>query len=453
MKPRALSDVARAVRGSHAGDDVLVRSVTIDSREVRDGDLFVALRGERSDGVAFVGDAFERGAAAAMVPNGTAVDGPVVHVGSTNEALVRLATDERRRIDATVVAITGANGKTTTKDMTAAVGGARFRTHASPASFNNEIGVPVTMLTAPEDTELIVAELGARHVGDVAELCAVTRPQVTVVTNVGVAHMEVFGSWEKIVEASAEPVEALGVDDVAVLNADDPVVAGYAPRAAGRVVRFGRGPGVDVRAHDVTLGPDGRASFEVSAGDERAAVALPVAGEHMVGNALAALTVGHVLGVPLADGSAALRTAPLSRWRMETFAGAGGIRVVNDAYNANPESMAAALRTARWMAGDGRLIAVLGPMAELGSIAEEAHERIGDLAARLGVDRLIVVGPDAEAIAVAAVREGVEPEHVVVVVDAEAAVAAVRASSRPDDLVLCKASRVAGLERVAEALR
>jgi UDP-N-acetylmuramoyl-tripeptide--D-alanyl-D-alanine ligase len=453
MKPRPLSDVARAVRGAHAGDDVVVRSVAIDSREVLDGDLFIALRGERADGAAFVADAFERGAAAAMVPDGTAVDGPVVHVGSTHEALLRLATDERRRIRATVVAVTGANGKTTTKDMTAAVGATRMRTHASLRSFNNEIGVPVTLLSAPEDTELIVAELGARHVGDVAELCAVTRPRIAVVTNVGVAHIEIFGSWEKIVEASAEPVEALGVGDVAVLNADDPVVAGYADRAAGRVVRFGRAPDADVRAGDVKLGDDGTASFTATADGEAAHVTLSVPGEHMVSNALAALAVGREIGVPLADGAAALRGAPLSRWRMETFVGAGGVRVVNDAYNANPESTAAALRTARWMAGDGRLIAVLGQMAELGPIAAEEHERIGDLAARLGIDRLVVVGDEARAIAVAAVREGVEPDHVRAVPDVDAAIDDVRAVAEPGDVVLCKGSRVAGLERVAEALR
>jgi UDP-N-acetylmuramoyl-tripeptide--D-alanyl-D-alanine ligase len=218
-------------------------------------------------------------------------------------------------------------------------------------------------------------------------------------------------------------------------------------------VRFGRTDGVDVRADEVTLGEDGRASFDVSVDGERVAVELPVPGEHMVGNALAALTVGHLLGVPLADGAAALRAARSSPWRMETFVGAGGIRVVNDAYNANPESMAAALRAARWIAGDRRLVAVLGPMAELGPITDEAHERIGDLAARIRVDRLVVVGTDAERIAVAAVREGVPPEQVVVVEDAEAALAEVLAGSEPGDVVLCKASRVAGLERVAEALR
>jgi UDP-N-acetylmuramoyl-tripeptide--D-alanyl-D-alanine ligase len=208
-----------------------------------------------------------------------------------------------------------------------------------------------------------------------------------------------------------------------------------------------------VRVSEVALGADGCATFRVDAGDDAVVVGLSVPGEHMVANASAALAVGHVLGVPLADAAAALRSTRPSRWRMETFVGAGDVRVVNDAYNANPESMAAALRTARWMAGSGRLIAVLGQMAELGPISAAEHERIGDLAARLGVDRLVVVGDDARSIAVAAVREGVEPGQVLAVDDIEEAIVDVRAFARSGDVVLCKGSRIAGLERVAEALR
>jgi UDP-N-acetylmuramoyl-tripeptide--D-alanyl-D-alanine ligase len=274
-----------------------------------------------------------------------------------------------------------------------------------------------------------------------------------VVTNVGVAHMEVFGSWETIVEASAEPVDALPSDGVAILCADDPVVAGYAGRTDARVVTFGRAEHADVRAVDVELGRDGAAGFELTAGGERTSVRLGIPGEHMVPNALAAVAVGITLGVPLAEAAAAVSRAAVSHWRMEAFETAAGVRVLNDAYNANPESVAAALRTARWMAGDGHLIAVLGPMAELGPIAAEEHERVGELAARIRVDRLITVGDGAAAIAVAGVREGVEPEHVASYADADGALADVRAHARPGDLVLVKASRVVGLERLAEALR
>jgi UDP-N-acetylmuramoyl-tripeptide--D-alanyl-D-alanine ligase len=453
VRPRRLSDVARATDGSAAGDDVEVRAVATDSRDTDPGALFVALRGERLDGHRFVEDAYASGAAAVMIDEDAEVPGPVVRVPDTGRALLALAADERRTLDATVVGVTGANGKTSTKDMAAAIAARRFRTYASPASFNNEVGVPVTILGTPSDTEVLVAELGARHVGDVTMLCEVARPSIVVVTNVGVAHMEVFGSWERIVEAAAEPVLALDDRGIAVLNADDPVVAGYATRHAGRTVTFGRTPSADVRAEAVELDGDGFASFQLVCGDDRARASLPVPGEHMVSNALAAAAVGSALGVRVAECAAGLAVSAVSRWRMETFTTGDGVRVLNDAYNANPESMAAALRTARWMASGGRLIAVLGPMAELGEIAESEHEHVGELAARLRVDRLVTVGDAAKAVAVAGLREGVEPDDVASYDDPDAALADVRAHAQPGDLVLFKASRVAGLERLAEALR
>jgi UDP-N-acetylmuramoyl-tripeptide--D-alanyl-D-alanine ligase len=450
---RPLTEVARAVDGLLLGDDVVVSSIAIDSREVAPGGLFIALPGTRTDGGRFVPEAFERGASAVLVRDGVRVDGPAVLVRSTNEALLKLATDERRRIRATVVGVTGANGKTSTKDMIAAVCGTTLRTHASPASFNNEIGVPVTLLGAPPDTEVIVAELGARHAGDVAFLCSFARPGVVVVTNVGVAHMEAFGSWETIVEASAEPVDAIDEHGTAVLNADDPVVEGYVARCRGRAITFGRSANADVRADAVSLREDGRASFDLRYAGESVRVELGVPGEHMVGNALAAVAVGVTLGVSLGDAAAALGAVAVSRWRMETFRTDEGVRVLNDAYNANPESMAAALRTARWMAGGGRLIAVLGQMAELGPIAGREHERVGELAARLRVDRLITVGSAAKQIAVAGVREGVEPDNVASYDEPGAALDDLRSHARAGDLVLFKGSRVAGLEKLAEALR
>ncbi|MEO8477041.1 MAG: UDP-N-acetylmuramoyl-tripeptide--D-alanyl-D-alanine ligase [Actinomycetota bacterium] len=448
-----MSDVARAVDGLFLGEDVVVTTVCTDSRLATPGSLFVALPGERTDGGLFVPEAFEMGAAGALVRDGLTVEGPVVAVRSTHEALIQLATDERRRIDATVVGVTGANGKTSTKDMTAAVLATRFRTHASPESFNNEVGVPVTLLTAPSDTEVVVAELGARRKGDVTFLCEIARPDVVVVTNVGVAHLEIFGSWEAIVEASAEPVVALGPDGVSVLNADDQVVAGFAATADGRVVTFGLSGAADVRAIDVALDGESQASFDVLVDGSRAHVSLSVPGEHMVSNALASLAVGLTLGVDLDAAAAAVSEASVSHWRMETFTTDAGVRVVNDAYNANPESVAAALKAARWMARGARLIAVLGTMAELGPIAAREHERLGELAARLHVDRVIAIGDWAEQIATASLREGVEPGNVAAFATPEEALDDVRAHAGPGDVVLFKASRVAGLERLAEALR
>jgi UDP-N-acetylmuramoyl-tripeptide--D-alanyl-D-alanine ligase len=453
MIERPLSAIAAAVRGTLRGPDAAVSVVRTDSRAIGPDDLFVAIAGERVDGHDFVADAFERGAVAAVVHR-PEIAGAVIQVPDTGRALLDLAADERTRMtDTRVVGITGSNGKTSAKDLAAAVVGTRLRTHASPASFNNEIGLPLTLLGAASGVEIVVAEMGARREGDVRLLCDVARPDAVVVTNVGVAHMGVFGSWEQIVRAGAEPVEWLGADGTAIVNADDPVARSYADGTDANVITFGVDRGADVRAEDVELGPDARARFVLCSADEREPVDLSVPGEHMVSNALAASAVGRWAGMTLAECAAALKGAGVARWRMETFTGPSGIVVVNDAYNANPESMAAALKAARWMAEGTRLAAVLGHMAELGPIAFEEHERLGELVVRIGVERLITVGEEARAIARAAIREGQLPEDVATYDDPMDAVADVRAWVSPGDVVLVKGSRVAGLERVAEALR
>ncbi|MCI0633756.1 MAG: UDP-N-acetylmuramoyl-tripeptide--D-alanyl-D-alanine ligase [Actinobacteria bacterium] len=453
MIARPLSEIADAVHGRIRGRAERITSVVTDSRRAAPGALFVALQGERVDGHAFVTDALARGAAAALVHR--EVEGePLLVVADTGRALLALAADERDHLSGTrVIAITGANGKTSTKDLTAAVCRTAFRTHASPASFNNEVGLPMTLLTAEPRTEVVVAEMGARREGDVALLCRIARPEVVVVTNVGVAHMEIFGSWDAIVRAGAEPVEWLDADGVAIVNAEDPVTRGYRERARARVVTFGTDPNADVRAEDVVLGPDARANFTLRAGSDRARVELGVPGEHMVSNALAAAACGVSIGIDVDACAAALEDARISPWRMETFETASGVTVLNDAYNANPESMSAALKTARWMASGRRLAAVLGHMAELGPVAFEEHERLGELVVRIGVDRLITVGEPARQIARAAIREGQLPQDVLSFDEADGAADEVRAWARRGDVVLLKGSRVAGIERVAESLR
>jgi UDP-N-acetylmuramoyl-tripeptide--D-alanyl-D-alanine ligase len=448
---RPLSEIASAVGGVLRGQDGPVSAVVTDSRRAEPGTLFVALHGEREDGHRFVQNAFERGAAAALVDRPT--EGTVVEVADTGRALLALAGDERDRTsDVRVLGITGANGKTSTKDLAAAVIGTRARTHASPASFNNEVGLPMTLLGAPPATEVVIAEMGARRAGDVTLLCEVARPDAVVVTNVGVAHLGIFGSWDEIVRASREPVEWLGARGIAILNVDDPVVRGFAAEARAEVMTFGIEAAADVRAEELELGADARAAFTLVAGSEREPVELQVPGEHMVPNALAAAAGGRWLGMSVAEIAAALKGARIAPWRMETFRTGSGVLVVNDAYNANPESMAAGLKTARWMAREGRLVAVLGHMAELGPISFEEHENVGELAVRIGVDRLITVGDEARAIARAAVREGLVPESVASYDDAAEAAADVLAWTRAGDVVLLKGSRVAGLERVADAL-
>jgi UDP-N-acetylmuramoyl-tripeptide--D-alanyl-D-alanine ligase len=445
--------VAAATGGHLVGVDAEVRGAATDSREVRTQDLFVALPGDRVDGHEHVDEAFGRGASGALVSRRDAFAGPVVVTAQTGPALLRLAADERSGMPAPVVGITGSTGKTSVKDMTAAVLSTRLRTAASPRSFNTEVGVPLTLLNAADDAEAVVCEMGSRGLGHIAALCDVARPDVGVVTNVGPAHLELFGSVETVGEAKAELVEALPADGTAVLNADDPVVRSFDGRTSARVLRFGRSPDVEVRADDTELDRQARASFTLRTpvGTER--VELPVPGEHMVSNALAAAAAGVALGLSAGECAAGLKEARVSAWRMEVTETGAGVTVVNDAYNANPASMAAALKTARWIAGDRRCIAVLGEMAELGAVSEVEHVRVGELVARLGIEELVVVGAGASPIASGAGREGVEPDRIRRCETVEDAVDELREIVRSGDVVLVKASRVAGLERVAEAIQ
>jgi UDP-N-acetylmuramoyl-tripeptide--D-alanyl-D-alanine ligase len=453
MRPRRMSSVAEITGGRLAGDDREVTGVAIDSREVRPGDLFVALMGEHADGHEFVDAAFFAGATGAVVQREGPGDGSLVVVDDTTRALLDIASAERKEMRATVVGITGSTGKTSVKDLSRAVLATRYRVHASPKSFNTEVGVPLTLLSAEEGVDVVVCEMGSRGLGHIRLLADVARPEVGVVTNVGLAHMEMFGTQEAVADAKAELVEALPKDGTAVLNADDPVVRGFDRRTRARVIRYGMASDADVRGEDLTLDDEGRPSFTLatSAGTEH--VELPVPGEHMAWNALAAAACGVALGLSAGECAAGLKEARVSPWRMEVFDTPSGIRVVNDAYNANPTSMAAALRAVRAMAGSGRCVAVLGEMAELGSVSVEEHEHVGELAARLGIDRVITVGELAHVIAVSAVREGVEPNHVTRCATVEEAFEAVAAQARPGDVVLVKASRAVGLERLAERLK
>lgn len=453
MRPRRLSSVAEVTGGRLVGDDREVTRIAVDSREVKPGDLFVALAGEHADGHDFIEAAFGAGAEGALAQREEDREGSVVVVGDTNQALLDLAAAERHEMRATVVGITGSTGKTSVKDFASAVLATRYRVHASPRSYNTEVGVPLTLLSADEDADVVVCEMGSRGPGHIRVLAGVARPEVGVVTNVGLAHMEMFGTREAVADAKAELVEALPEDGTAVLNADDQVVRGFDRRTSARVIRYGVSSDADVRGDDLTLDREGRPSFSLvtPAGTERVELAVP--GEHMAWNALAAAACGVALGLSAGECAAGLKEARVSPWRMEVFDTPSGIRVVNDAYNANPTSMAAALKAARAMAGDGRCVAVLGEMAELGSVSVEEHERVGELAARLRIDRLITVGARADVIAVSAVREGVEPDRVTRCATVDEAVEAVAAQARPGDLVLVKASRAVGLERLAERLR
>ena len=434
--------------------DVVLTGVAIDSRAAGPGDIFVALSGEQTDGHRYLGDAVKRGASAVLVREDVEIPPrtTAVRVGDTVAGLQRLAAGARTRMTAKLVAITGSSGKTITKELTAAVSRARFATVASAASFNNEIGVPLTILSAGADTEVVIAEVGSRGVGHIAALMPVLRPDVSVVVNVGPAHIGLFGSLENVAIAKGELVEGLASDGVAVLNADDAAVAAMAARTRGRTVTFGTGAAADVRAEDVALAGDGTASFTLVTDGARATVSLRIPGEHLVADALAAAAVGRVLGVSPKEAASALSTADGPEWRMQVVDAPEGWRVLNDAYNANPASTAAALKTLVTIGRGRRTWAVLGTMAELGEFSTAEHDRIGRLVVRLGVSRLIVIGEDARPLYEAARLEGMTLEEASLVPDTDRALAMLRASLARDDVVLVKASRAAGLERVALAI-
>lgn len=426
--------------------------VVIDSRAAVPGALFAALAGARADGHDFAAGAAAAGAVAVLASR--AVDAPALLVPDVPAALARLA---RRVVDALpgleVAGITGSAGKTTTKDLAAQLVERLGPTVAAHGSHNNEIGHPLTVLRVAEQTRYLVLELAARGPGHIAELCRVAPPRLGAVLCVGRAHAGEFGGIEQVARAKAELPAALPADGVALLNADDPRVAAMAGRTAARVVTFGRSPGADVRAADVRVGPAGRPSFTLVTGAGSAPVELRLAGEHNVVNALAAAALAGEWGMGPAEAAAGLSEATArSRWRMEVTDRPDGVTVVNDAYNASPEAMAAALGTLGAMARGRRAFAVLGHMSELGEQSRACHEEAGALAARTGLAGLVVVGEDAAPMMAGARSERSWDGELISVPDGEAALEALRGRLAPGDVVLVKASRVAGLEGVALAL-
>ncbi|MFJ3882161.1 UDP-N-acetylmuramoyl-tripeptide--D-alanyl-D-alanine ligase [Streptomyces sp. NPDC090077] len=434
--------------------------VVIDSRQVEPGSLFAAFEGEHVDGHDYAERAVAAGAAAVLAARPVGV--PAIVVPDVEKALGALARTVVERLGTDVVALTGSAGKTSTKDLIAQVLQHHAPTVWTPGSLNNEIGLPLTALKATAETRHLVLEMGARGIGHIAYLTGLTPPRIGLVLNVGTAHIGEFGGREAIAQAKGELVEALPSEaegGVAVLNADDLLVRAMSARTKARTVLFGEAEDAEVRATEVRMTPAGQASFTLHTPTGCSDVTLRLYGEHHVSNALAAAAVAHVLGMPVEEIATALSGAgTLSRWRMEVTEREDGVTIVNDAYNANPESMRAALRALVAMgeagkADGGRTWAVLGPMAELGDASLAEHDAVGRLAVRLNVSRLVAVGGrEASWLQLGAYNEGSWGEESVLVSDAQAAVDLLRSELRPGDVVLVKASRSVGLERVALAL-
>ncbi|EDY60013.1 MULTISPECIES: UDP-N-acetylmuramoyl-tripeptide--D-alanyl-D-alanine ligase [Streptomyces] len=426
--------------------------VVIDSRQVKDGSLFAAFVGERVDGHDYADQAVRAGAVAVLAQRPVGV--PAIVVEDVQTALGALARHVVRRLGATLVALTGSAGKTSTKDLIAQVLRRKAPTVFTPGSLNNEIGLPLTALTATEETRFLVLEMGARGIGHISYLTDLTPPKIGLVLNVGSAHIGEFGGREQIAQAKGELVEALPAEGAAILNADDPLVRAMASRTKAKVILFGESGEADVRAENVRLTDSGQPAFMLHTPSGASEVTMRLYGEHHVSNALAAAAVAHELGMSATEIATALSEAgSLSRWRMEVTERPDGVTIVNDAYNANPESMRAALRALAAMGKGRRTWAVLGKMAELGDEALAEHDAVGRLAVRLNVGKLVAVGGrEASWLQLGAYNEGSWGEESVHVSDAQAAVDLLRSELRPGDVVLVKASRSVGLESVAQAL-
>lgn len=426
MRIRA-SDVAAATGGTLFGPDVDLDGVSFDSRSLVPSQLFVALVAER-DGHEFIVSAMGNGAGAYLTQREPG-QGTAIVVADTAEALMRLGRWGRSRLDARVVGITGSVGKTSTKDLARAALAAGLRTAANERSFNNEQGLPVTILNSPDDTQALVLEMGMRGFGQITRLCEVGRPDIGVVTRVAEAHTELVGGIEGVARAKSELIASLPASGTAVLNADDHRVASMSSIAACSVLTFGMSAGADMQIDQLVLDELARARFVLRTPWGNVPVALAVSGEHMAVNAAAALAVAAICGVDLAASSGALADAQLSPWRMEIVRHGNGVVVINDAYNANPASMRAAIDTLMSLRISGRRVAMLGAMAELADPTKD-HAEIAALLTERGVE-LIAVGTDLYG--VPACDNALE----------------VLRSLAGDDAVLIKGSRIAGLERLA----
>ena len=461
-----LSQLARVVSGElrlGAGDtpdSVVSGAVDTDSRLIERGGIFVAKPGEETDGHLFVDAAVERGAALALVERPVAASVSQIVVPDVVAALADLAREVVARVrshgDLRVVGITGSNGKTTTKNLLARILEGEGETVAPRASFNNEVGAPLTMLRVTNSTRYLVSEFGASGPGEIARLAGLVDPDVGVVLMVGMAHAGGFGGIEATLAAKSELVRAIRPGGLAVLNADDSRVASMAAIAGERdasIRWFGRGPrAVDVRADDVEVTASGTRSA-VTVDGVSAPLNLRVLGEHHVMNALAAIAAATALGVPLAACIERLESVDIAeRWRMQPL-GSERVRIINDAYNASPDSMAAALRTLAQITQPGeRTVAVLGAMSELGEYAEEEHDRVGLLAVRLGVQRIVVVGPDARRMFLEAIAQGSWDGEAVFFATQDQAYDYLLGELRDGDRVLVKSSNAAGLRHLGDRL-
>jgi UDP-N-acetylmuramoyl-tripeptide--D-alanyl-D-alanine ligase len=454
-----ISDILKATGGRLVSGDhgAPIRGISTDTRSIREGELFVAISGERYDGHQFVKRAYEKGALGVVVSDVyTAAVSELdkkpcwIAVPDTLKALGDLAAFRRRQSQASVVAVTGTNGKTTTKEMTAAVLGQAFSVLKTPGNFNNLIGLPLTMLGLEEDHEWAVLELAMNRPGEIARLAEICKPQIGVITNIGAGHLEGVKDIDGVMEAKGELLWALGEDGTAVLNIDDQRICRLAEQFKGRVISFGIHGSAEVWAIPISQSLSS-CVFDLGWYDESIRISLVIPGGGAIYNALAAAAVACRLGLSMESVKKGLEGTIAMPGRMEVLMLAGGIYVINDTYNANPASMSLSIDTLCSLKGKGRSIAVLGDMMELGDHAEQAHRDLGVLVARTGIARLYATGQFAGILAEGALGAGMAPENVFIG-SRGLVVQALRESLHPGDWVLVKGSRLMAMEKVIEGL-
>lgn len=448
-----LKDIALAMQGKlyGPGDEELIRSISTDTRTLRPGDLFLALRGEVHDGHAFLAQAIDKGAKGIVISEpGLAEkymtrDLNIILVDNTLHGLHRLALWHRQKFDVPVIGITGSNGKTTTKDMVAAVLNEKFNVLKTEGNYNNEIGLPLTLLKLLPEHEAVVLEMGMRGLGEIDVLCQIANPTAGVITNIGVTHFELLGSVENIAKAKGELLEHIPTSGFALLNGEDEWSHRLGSLCRGKVLFFGFSQQAHIKAENVSLGEVSR--FDVEAFGKKMNVHLPLPGEHNVLNALAAAGVGLQLGLSLEEIASGLNKVKLSAMRLAKVAGINNTIIINDAYNANPTSTKASLQVLVSSQGE-RKIAVLGDMRELGAIEEESHFQIGEYVVQLGIDHLIAVGNLANFMAEGAICAGMPKEKALAFADNDGAKRYLRSLLMPGDVILVKGSRAVKMEEI-----
>lgn len=447
----ALATGGRLISGSR---EQRIGGIAIDSRQVKPGDLFIALKGERVDGHRFVPEAVKRGAVAVLIqrevsPPGSAA---LLMVPDCQEALLDLAAWYRRRFPVVAVGITGSTGKTTTKEMVAAVLAQSFSVHKNTGNYNTEIGVPLTLFALRPEHEIAVLEMGMRGLGQIRRLAQVVAPRIGVITNIGMTHLELLGTVDNIARAKWEIVEELPPSGLAVLNGDDERLRYLRCSFKGRVLFYGLGPDNDFRAEEIESHKEAGITFTACTPAGTGIIKLPLPGRHNVVNALAALAVGASFGMSLPDMARGLAGMEPAAMRLNMVKNRAGVTIINDAYNANPTSMESGLVTLMELKGEARAVAVLGDMLELGPAAREAHWELGKKAARLGIDFLVTLGEWREIVLAGARHGGLQEEKGRAFAGKDEAAAFLKEWLRPGDFVLVKASRGMQLEQIVAEL-